>query len=159
MAHLRLSIVLLPIALLLAGCGDGKLATFPATGTVTKGGKPVEGASVMLFPQGGSTQFQELVPPRGVTGPDGSFVLSTYGTEDGAPAGAYKVTITWNELPSGYRPKKTAHDFADDDDEAEQVVGADAPDRLRGQYGDKSTTPLIATVVEGENQLTPFDLP
>jgi len=158
MSHLRSTLIVLLAFPLLVGCGDDLLPTYPTTGTVTKGGKPIEGASVMFFPQGGSQQFQELVPPRGMTGPDGEFTLSTYGVEDGAPAGVYKVTVTWNEAPSGYRPKPGPHDFPEDDDEGEQVVGSDAPDRLRGQYGDAATTPLTATVVEGENQLPPFDL-
>jgi hypothetical protein len=55
--------------------------------------------------------------------------------------------------------KKTRHDFDSDDPEGEQVAGADAPDRLRGQYGDPSTTPLLATVGEEPTQLEPFDLP
>jgi hypothetical protein len=30
-----------------------------------------------------------------VTGPDGSFTLSTYGDGDGAPQGGYQVVLLW----------------------------------------------------------------
>jgi hypothetical protein len=160
MSHRRfVSIVLFSgLVLSFTACSNDKLTTYPVSGNVTKAGKPVEGAAVLFFPQGGSQQFQELVPPRATTGPDGSYQLATYSQDDGAPSGAYKVTITWNAPPRGYQERKSVHDFADDDPEAEQVEGSEAPDLLRGQYGDPATTPLLATVGEEETQIPAFDL-
>ena len=61
--------------------------TFAVTGKVTINGKPAEYATVVLHPAGpiGPNDAK----PRGKVGADGEFTLSTYGTNDGAPAGDY----------------------------------------------------------------------
>lgn len=161
MSHLRFVYACTLASLLLAmtACSSSNIPTYPITGKVTKAGKPIAGATVFFFPQGGTKQFQELVPPRGTTRSDGTFSLETFGENDGAPAGAYKVTITWNEAPAHQRTKKNIHAFADDDPEAEQEVGSDSPDKLRGQYGDPSTTPLMATIPAAPAELPAFELP
>lgn len=53
-------------------------------------GKPLERATVVFHPTDTSQKFPK---PRGITDAQGQFVLSTYDTNDGAPAGKYKVTI------------------------------------------------------------------
>lgn len=84
--------VLLASLSLLAGCGsDGpkppeKLPTVPVTGTITLNGKPLAETSISLHHAEGK------VAPRGLSDKSGNFSISTYGNNDGAPAGTYKVT-------------------------------------------------------------------
>jgi hypothetical protein len=73
---------------------------------------------------------------------DGSFVLETYGKEDGAPAGDYKVMVTQFE--------KT------DPGEGE---GASLPlNLLPAQYGRFETSGLTVRIVQGENQIPALKL-
>ena len=73
--------------LLVAGCsgGDGRVPVYPVMGQVTVGGEVPEAALVVLYPaQGGGEN--ELRPSAKVN-QDGSFTLTTYEADDGAPAG------------------------------------------------------------------------
>lgn len=80
-----------------AGCGDKakeqeKLPTSPARGIVRHKGGPVSNASVNFISLDGK------VRAHGTTDGVGSFVLSTYGHQDGAPPGRYKVTVAVNTV-------------------------------------------------------------
>jgi hypothetical protein len=74
--------------------------TYPVAGTVVNGTQPVGGALVVFHPVGDASP--EAVKSRATTKPDGTFTLSTYGTDDGAPAGEYAVTI--EQWLAGARP-------------------------------------------------------
>ena len=87
----------LPFAFILGitaalGCGSDapkgpeKLSTTPVDGIVTLNGKPAAEVSVSLHHSEGK------VAPRGISDKDGKFSIATYGKDDGAPAGKYKVT-------------------------------------------------------------------
>jgi hypothetical protein len=80
------------------GCGSDKLPVAPAKGKVTYNGKELEFGSVIFQPEKGP-------PARGQIQSDGTFVLGTYGTNDGAIIGKCKirVTCTENQRP-GYTP-------------------------------------------------------
>src|SRR5262245_1990400 len=85
--------------LALAGCGsDAKPKTFPVKGVLTHKGKqgeqPAAGALVVFHPVG--IQVHEANRPMATVRSDGTFALSTFGREDGAPAGEYYVTVVWN---------------------------------------------------------------
>lgn len=72
----------------LAGCGDGRPPLFHVNGIVVfSSGEPVRQASVELVPEDSSPS------PRGKTDSDGRFTLSTYDSEDGAPAGNYRAVV------------------------------------------------------------------
>lgn len=71
---------------------------------------------------------------------DGTFVLSTFNSKDGAPEGEYTVTVSW-ELPA-----------KGSDDET-------GPDLLRNTaYAKPDKTPLKATVKSGHNELDAFQI-
>ena len=78
------------------GCGSDapkgpeKLSTTPVEGVVTLNGKPAAEVSVSLHHSEGK------VAPRGISDKDGKFSIATYGKDDGAPAGKYKVTAAKN---------------------------------------------------------------
>jgi hypothetical protein len=71
------------------------------------------------------------------TNADGKFELRTFRPGDGAPAGEYKVTVSWSGPPS---------------------ADGSATDRLRGRYATPEKTELTATVADAPNELQPFEL-
>lgn len=100
-------------------------------GKVEMGGKPAAGAFVLFVPR--SEPAENPDPrPRATVQPDGSFTLSTYGENDGAPAGDYKVTVTWEDPES-------------------------RSDRFSGRYS-AANSKLSATVKEGANEIPPIPL-
>ena len=83
-------------SLAVAGCGGG--SGYPvgqASGTVTCEGKAVPGAWVFFEPLAG-TGGSALVGKQGfaIADENGKFVISTYGTQDGAVIGKHKVHVT-----------------------------------------------------------------
>lgn len=70
----------------LAGCGGSSPKLYPATGTVTFEGNPVDGAQVTYIPQQG-------VPSLGTTDSAGKYAMATRG-KPGVPAGTYSITVT-----------------------------------------------------------------
>jgi hypothetical protein len=64
---------------------------------------------------------------------DGTFALSTYAANDGAPAGEYAVTVVW------WKPLVDAE-------------GKPGPNLLPERYAKPETTPLRATVKAGSNE-------
>lgn len=70
---------------------DGRKPTFAVTGQVLDGIKPVANATVVFHPVGDADP--SAVRPRGVTRADGTFTLTTYDGNDGAPVGGYRVTV------------------------------------------------------------------
>jgi len=70
----------------IGGCGSDELPVAPVEGKVLYNGKPLEFGSVLFQPNVGPSG-------RGTIGPDGTFKLSTYGTEDGAVLGKHRIRI------------------------------------------------------------------
>ena len=119
------------------GCGSGTpVPVYPTTGRLLINGAPPAGAIVGLHPANGD--FDERGSrPAGKVQDDGSFVLATYGVEDGVPEGDYVVTVFWPANPEGPDP---------------------GPDRLSGRYAAPKASPLRITVHEGDNELEPIEL-
>ena len=82
-----LAVGVLVFAIVSPGCGSGRLATLPVTGTVTFRGQPVAGAAVNFLSETGPAAW-------GSTDQQGRFQLTTFDTNDGAAAGSYGVTIS-----------------------------------------------------------------
>jgi hypothetical protein len=127
------------VALSMAACGkdSSRKPTYPVTGKVVlPGGKPVEHATVVLHPVNDADP--EAVKPRGKVGKDGTFALTTYEGQDGAPAGEYRVTVElW--LASG--------------------KGDDGPtSRLPAKYARPETSGLTATIAPEPTSLKPIEL-
>jgi len=93
---LFLPLTLIVVITAVFGCGSDapkgpeKLSTTPVDGVVTLNGKPAAEVSVSLHHSEGK------VAPRGISDKDGKFSIATYGKDDGAPAGKYKVTAAKN---------------------------------------------------------------
>jgi hypothetical protein len=125
------------VALGLSSCkGDGRKPTVPVTGKVVLGDRPVANATVVFHPVGG--EGPDEARPRGTTRADGTFAVTTYDGNDGAPAGEYRVTVElW--LSSGR--------------------GDEGPtSRLPAKYARPDTSGLVATVAAGPNELKPFTI-
>lgn len=127
------------LTIVLIGCGsNARPRTVPVSGKVTVGGKATAGVSLSFHPL---DQPDNLVPATAKTRADGTFELSSFAPNDGAPPGAYAVTAVW--------PKQWTKIG-----EQEFPVG----DRLNGAYARKDRTPLKVTIREGVNQLEPIHL-
>jgi hypothetical protein len=111
-------------------------------GTVTYNGQPIEGATISFFAQDDALRAARTPTPKGTTDASGQFQLTTYKKDDGAPAGSYKVAVSWMEV---VRPA----------DDPEEMV---EKDKLKGRYADVEKSGLTATVESGDNQLPPFAL-
>ena len=121
-----LAAVLLGLA---SGCAGNK-PVYPVSGRIVDAdGKPVAGATVIFCPV--ENVYDNANKPAGLADEQGSFALTTYSQDDGAPAGDYLVTV---QCRTGAR--KSGHA---------------PPDRLGGRFTDPTKTPLRAAVVKGEN--------
>ena len=90
-------LLLLFVFVLPLGCSqtDYPNVTYPVTGRLlTKDGAPAAGVRVTLH---SSHIISEGDPfrPSGTSDQDGLFQLTTYETDDGAPAGNYAMTFRW----------------------------------------------------------------
>ncbi len=132
------SLVLATFALGLATCspGEARKPTFPVSGKVVlPDGQPAENAQVVFHPASGADAG--VPKPHGKVGADGTYKLTTYDTNDGAPAGEYRVTVElW---------------LAGRGDEA-------ASNRLNLRYSKPETAKLPASVGTGPTDLKPIEL-
>jgi hypothetical protein len=135
----------LGVAGLLVGCSDlrpkGALPVSPVTGTLSYKGTPMAGAVVVFYP---TSSAAVGLAPRGVADASGRYTLTTYLTDDGAPAGDYVVTIYW--------PMENYRSPPGDPDPPL------APDRLKGAFADRKRTKLRAAV-EAKDNVIDFTLP
>lgn len=103
---------------------------------------------MVLHPLGGPTGEAQATAwaygyPHATVQSDGSFIVGTYATDDGAPAGSYAVLVQW--------PTFTA-------DEESPATDQGIDDRLGGRYLNPHTTPLQAVVKQEQNHLGRLDL-
>jgi hypothetical protein len=129
-----------------AGCGSKRPRVYPVIGEVFWEGKPAVGAVVFLHPVTDKLLSNESPAVGrqsvGRVSADGSFKVSTYGANDGAPIGRYRVTLVWSESGKDAGP-----------DEEEVSL-------LPPEYGNPETSPLEIIEVKAEkNVLPPFRIP
>jgi len=140
---LLISAGLLVLGCVVLGCGPGgpsKKVCYAVKGELTVGGKPAEGATVMFQPRDANPAEWSEGYPRAKVGPDAKFQVSTYGENDGAPAGEYVILVTW-EAPNPGNEE------------------ASGPDRLGGKYIDPAKSQLKATIEPRPNELPAIRLP
>ncbi|MBA63776.1 MAG: hypothetical protein CMJ76_15585 [Planctomycetaceae bacterium] len=87
------------VMITIAGCGASNPLTTPITGTVTYDGEPLEGATVTLTPEAGSSGSRSA---SGTTDASGNFTLTTVFTDGqnspGAVGGSYTVRVSKHEI-------------------------------------------------------------
>ena len=128
-------------SLAILGCGEKtemgmeKRATQPANGIVTYKGSPLRDASVSFISLDGK------IRSHGQTDGVASFILSTYGQQDGVPPGKYKVIVAVN-LAKEIEPGVLAD---------EPPGGFKSPIPMK--YANPSTTDILVEVKEsGKNE-------
>ena len=124
---------------LLAGCGgSGNPRTYAVTGKVVFRGKPCDGALVVFHP---TAKGRENDPkPVATVSEDGSYKLTTYEANDGAPEGDYNVTIVWSEKAKDKKFSLTSE-------------GSSGADKFGGRFGDPRNPKHKASVKSsGTNQ-------
>lgn len=154
-----LPMMALPALLVLASCSedDGLGKRYPVSGTVTYNGNPLETGEITFIPEDSKKNI-------GASGKiaNGSYSLSTGGTEDGAQAGKYKVTITAKEdfhAKARADFEKEAKGQAPGYIPPQYIAKAEAAAKslIPAGYGDIRTTTLTAEVKEQSNTI-PFKL-
>jgi hypothetical protein len=121
-------------ACLVSASCSGHKRVYRVSGKVLFEGKPAVNGFVHFHPLDHS-QTDPLVP-QGQIGADGSFRLTSFKFEDGAPAGRYAVTVFWGA------PSK----------------GGDNYDRILvpGRYLKPETSGLTADIPAQATELQPF---
>ena len=137
----------LGLALALPACGGnaGQLPVYPVKGQVALNGEPTDGAFLVFHPVAGEATkgdktTGEPLRPRAQVKSDGSFELTTYQAQDGAPAGEYAVTVEWRKLIQN---------------------GKDAspgPNVIPSQYSQATSTPIKITVNTSPNAIDPIKI-
>jgi hypothetical protein len=128
----------LPLFVGLAGCGSSqngdRLPVFPASGKLVYDGRPLDGAFVVLHPKG-AANGRAAPRPHAQASADGSFTLTSYESNDGAPAGDYTMTVELRSLVK-HGGDVTA-----------------GPNTLPAKYSRVDTSPVAVQIAEGTNQL------
>ena len=133
--------VVLAALIILPGIGCSKseshVPVHPVLGAIQFRGQPAVGAFVSLYPKNAT----EGVPnPRATVASDGSFTVSTFNGNDGAPEGDYVVTVQW------YKPMR----------QGPELVGG--PNVLPVKYASPKTSDVLVHIAAGENHLKPIQL-
>ena len=125
-----------------SGTDENRLTVYDAQGTVLIDGEPVAGAKVTFYGATDDLRGPGTIIPCGVTDASGVYRLSSYETEDGAPAGEFNVTVSWPAaIPAGvdeemYKPQ----------------------DRLGNRYSNPAKSGITLTVPPGGGELPPLEL-
>jgi hypothetical protein len=134
------AIVLAALAILTdVGCNkaDNHVPVHPVVGAIKFRGQPAEGAFISLVPK---SAIDGVPNPRATVVKDGTFMVSTYDGNDGAPEGEYVVTVQW------YKPVRQGAD----------LVGG--PNVLPTHISSAKTSDVIVRVAAGENRVPPIQL-
>jgi hypothetical protein len=140
--------------LLLSGCTpeSSNPKTYPVTGTVTKGGKPVSGAQVVFVSveQNGQSAFA-------TTDSSGKYQLMTFEPNDGAVPGTYVIKVSKYEEgatpPSGETRNLTPEEeekLYNPDEKAPPPPKNELPEKYASEVtsGFKHTVPTAASTFD-----------
>ena len=130
------------LSVLLCGCGGNqgdRPVVHPVSGKLLIDGKPAVGAQIALR----AIDNPELNKfyPHAVVEPDGSFRLTTFTANDGAPLGEFAVTVNW----PGPRVKGQSEE-------------EDGPDRLGLRYADVKRPAAKVVIDVQTTELATIDL-
>ena len=131
----------LATCLMAIGCGSGHPRMYPVEGKVFVNGTPAKDAVVVFHPLSQNATIAKM-RPAGQTDATGSFRITCFQPNDGAPAGRYRVTIEWRKVAVDARTGKSDS----------------GPDLLNGAYAEASKSPLEVTIDKVANALEPFNL-
>ena len=150
------------MVLTVLGCGPSTpgLDTVKVTGLVTLDGSPVEGATVVFAPTGGSG-----TAASGVTDASGNYQLTTRDPDDGVLPGSYLVMISKTEVTDptagAVKPGMTDEEATKAAADARDAAGsaeATAKDLLPAKYKDPGASGFKAEVTKGGQTEFNFEL-
>jgi hypothetical protein len=117
------ALVVFALIVLLPSCSKSdRKAVYPVHGHVVDGDNQPAVGALLIFHRL-EADSNDLNKPRGYVEADGSFALTTYTKDDGAPEGEYLVSIEWLPPPTSPFARRGA-------------------DRLQGRYRDPTTSGL-----------------
>jgi hypothetical protein len=105
----------------ISGCGGGSYDTAPVEGTVTFEGQPVPGGSISFIPIGGDGT-RAGKPGSGTIQSDGTYKMSTYGTDDGAMIGRHNVLFSAPEVDEAAPESEEEHSETTEESPYEGLV-------------------------------------
>ncbi len=135
------------LACVTVGCSSYHQAkTFAAHGKVRfKKDQIPAGALVVFHPKDPKIEKEIGGKPFGKVGEDGTFVMTTYAPNDGAPEGEYGVTIDW-------RPKQSSAKMSISGEGGPSVASA-----LKEKFSDPRKPFQFVTIKAGDNNFE-FDV-
>lgn len=151
----KLTLLFAAMAFTFTGCGYRRPAQVKTTGTVTLDGEPVTNAALMFIPDSGR-------PASGNTNTNGDFQVSSFGGNDGLPAGNYRVTATKLILKDKYQERydrqvERAAAEAEPGEEPEEVdieFGENAyANELPKKYAELDTTDITMIITKQQEPL------
>ncbi|HEY8505628.1 MAG TPA: carboxypeptidase-like regulatory domain-containing protein [Gemmataceae bacterium] len=119
-----------------AGCGSGGGPELPVNGVVTMDGTPLDGATVVFYPEEKGGAFG-----TGVTGSDGKFVIARSEGKSGLAPGKYKVTVSKMSIP-----QREGEPSPEDPAAVGAVTEAELQADLPPHYSDPAKTVLSYSV-------------
>jgi len=140
--------LMLGFTLIAVGCSPDEpnlKPVFPVKGSLFVDGQPASGAIVRFHPLPIASEKSPGLVSRGKVGPEGTFQLTTYNTDDGAPEGEYAVAVFW--------PGKRTGKNKDDEDSSDLP-----PDRLGMRFNNPANSKIKVQVAAPGTQLERFDL-
>ena len=115
---------LLPVVCGLSGCGGSKFQMAPVSGVCLCNGNPIEAGLVVFepIPESGTSLQESGRSASGMLNPDGTFVLSTFGRNDGAIVGKHKVLVFAPPLEDDDAPLTDENRYACGNQPVEQEI-------------------------------------
>ncbi|MDR3232702.1 MAG: carboxypeptidase-like regulatory domain-containing protein [Planctomycetaceae bacterium] len=144
MKHLII-ITLFIVTLTIAGCGRrGLQGLAQVSGTITLNGQPLDGATILLFPQA-DTRSASAISDAG-----GNFRIATLNTNDGVQPGNYLISVSKIHL-EGDMPYAEKLRLIGEDREKE-IPKAIQMESVPEKYTKPETSGLMVTVKSGRNE-------
>ena len=151
----KLTLLLAVLAFTFTGCGYRRPAQVKTTGTVTLDGEPVADAALMFIPDSGR-------PASGNTNTNGEFQVSSFGGNDGLPAGNYRITATKLVLKDRFQQQyeKRLEQAAAEAEPGEEPEDVDMAfpesayeNLLPSKYEELDTTDITVTITRQQEPL------
>lgn len=135
---------------MVGGCGYRRPQRIPTTGTLLLDGSPVANASLVFLPAEGGR------PAMAHSDENGQFTISTYGGNDGLPAGRYKLSATKLMLRERAQKRLDAFNASEAAENGGDIQFTDADYRnmLPARYSDPRSSDYEVVIEKNGPSLT-----
>jgi len=151
----KMTLLFAVLASTFTGCGYRRPPQVKTSGTVSLDGEPVAEASLTFIPDSGR-------PAMAVTNADGEFQVSSFGGNDGLPAGSYRVIAVKEKLKERFQKQyekqvaraKAEAEPGEEPEEVELEFGDSAyENELPEKYAELDTTDINVTITKQQEPL------